>query len=179
MTTELAFIAEKFEDIQLLDNFVPSINKKGQAKLAFVEAVPGIIEIEGEELAKIQFRFVCEGAGESRVISYTGWLKEALSEGSKLGQILQGFKIVSFETPEAVVVDEFDFTKNFQNSTTKDNTLKFEELMRKLKELEGTIVLAELQKDKGIWHRPDPATFEFPLNKKGEFFKCDVSSYKK
>jgi hypothetical protein len=179
MTTELTYIAEKFEDIQLLDNFVPLVNKRGQAKLAFIEALPGIVELEGEEVAKISFRFVCEGVGESRVISYTGWLKEALSEGSKLGQILKGFKIVDFETPEAVVVEEFDFETNFQNSKTKDSTVKFEELLTKLKELEGTILLAELEKDKGIWHRPEPATFEFPVNKKGEFYKCDVASYKK
>ena len=177
-TTELAYLSEKFEDLQLLENFVPLLNKKGQSKLAFVEATASIIEKDGEELPKLQFRFVCEGVGESRIITFTGWIKEALSEISKLGQILKGFKLVNFHTPEAEIVDEFDFENNFSNSKQTDNTINFTELMTKLQELEGVIVLAQLEKDKGIWLRPDPTTFEFPVNKKDEYFRADVSSFK-
>ncbi len=178
MTTEIAYIAEKFEDIQLLENFVPLLNKKGQAKLAFVEAIPSIIEKDGQELPKLQFRFICEGANESRVITYTGWIKEALSEISKLGQILKGFKLVDFHTPEAEIVEEFDYENNFNNSKQAENTIGFADLITKLQELEGVIVLAQLEKDKGIWHRPDPTTFEFPVDKKGNFYRADVSSFK-
>lgn len=177
-STELAYLSEKFEDLQLLENFMPLLNKRGQAKLAFVEAIASIIEKDGEELPKLQFRFVCEGVGESRVITYTGWIKEALSEVSKLGQILKGFKLVSFHTPEAEIVDEFDFENNFKNSKQADNTIGFADLITELKKLEGVIVLAQLEKDKGIWHRPDPTTFDFPLNKKGEYYRADVSAFK-
>jgi hypothetical protein len=179
-TTELAYLSEKFEDLQLLENFVPLLNKKGQAKLAFVEAKAAIIEKDGVELPKLQFRFICEGVGESRIITYTGWIKEALSEISKLGQILKGFKLVDFHTPEAEIVDEFDFENNFINSKQTENTISFAELMTKLQELEGVIVLAQLEKDKGIWHRPDPTTFEFRVDKKGEYYRAkDISSFKK
>ena len=178
MTTELAYIAEKFEDIQLLENFVPLLNKKGQAKLAFVEAIASIIEKDGEELPKLQFRFVCEGVGESRIITYTGWIKKDLGEISKLGQILKGFKLADFLTPKAEVVEEFDFENNFKSKETK-KTLNFPTLITDLQALEGVIVLAQLEKDKGIWHRPDPTTFEFPQNKKGDYFRADVSAFKK
>jgi hypothetical protein len=179
MTTELSYLSEKFEDLQLLENFVPLLNKRGQAKLAFVEAIASVIEKDDQELPKLQFRFVCEGVGESRIITYTGWIKEALSEVSKLGQILKAFKVVEFHTPKNQIVEEFDFEKNFINSKEAENTIGFTELIAKLQELEGVIVLAQLQKDKGIWHRPDPTTFEFPVNKSGEYFRADISSFKK
>jgi hypothetical protein len=179
MTTEIAYITEKFVDIEVLENFVPLLNKKGQAKLAFVEVVPGLIEKDGEELAKLQFRFICEGVNGSRVITYTGWLRQALSEGSSLGRIMKGFGVVNFHTPDAVTVDEFDFDNNFKSAETSDNTLKFEELLAKLSDLEGTIVLAELTKDKGVWLRPDPESFDFPRDKKDNFYKTDISSFKK
>lgn len=179
MTTEIAYISEKFVDIEVLENFVPLLNKRGQAKLAFVEAVPGLIEKDGEELAKLQFRFVCEGQNGSRVITYTGWLRQALSEGSNLGRIMKGFKVIDFHTPEAVTVDEFDFENNFQAAEPTSNTLKFEDLLAKLSKLEGTIVLAELTKDKGVWLRPDPESFDFPLNKKGDFYRTDITAFKK
>jgi hypothetical protein len=179
MTTEVAYISEKFVDIEVLENFVPLLNKKGQAKLAFVEAVPGLIEKDGEELAKLQFRFVCEGVNGSRVITYTGWLRQALSEGSSLGRIMKGFGVVDFHTPDAVTVDEFDFENNFKPSEPCDNTLKFDDLLAKLSELEGTIVLASLTKDKGVWLRPNPESFDFPTDKKGNFYKVDISTFKK
>jgi hypothetical protein len=179
MTTEQAYISEKFEDIELLENFVPVLNKNGQAKLAFVEAIPSLVDKDGNELPKLQFRFVCEGVNNSRTITYTGWLKEALSESSKLGQILKGFKIIDFHTPEAVTVDEFDFENNFPNSDNSENKIEFQEILHQLKELEGVLILGKLICDKGIWHRPEPASFEFPLNKKGEYYRADISAFKK
>lgn len=179
MTTEIAYISEKFVDIEVLENFVPLLNKRGQAKLAFVEAVPGLIEKDGEELAKLQFRFVCEGVNGSRVITYTGWLRQALSEGSSLGCIMKGFGVVDFHTPDAVVVDEFDFENNFKPSESSDNKVELKDLLAKLTELEGTIVLAELTKDKVVWLRPDPESFDFPTDKKGNFYKADISTFKK
>lgn len=179
MTTEAAYISEKFVDIEILENFVPLLNKKGQAKLAFVEAVPGLVEKDGEELPKLQFRFVCEGVNGSRIITYTGWLRQKLSEGSNLGRIIKGFGIDIFRTPDAVIVDEFNFEKDFQPSESSDNKLNFEDLLAKLTDLEGTIVLAELTKDKGVWLRPDPESFDFPTDKKGSFYKVDISTFKK
>ena len=178
MTTELAYISEKFEDIEVLENFEPLLNKKGQAKLAFVEAIPMLVENkEGEALAKLQFCFVCEGASGARTITYTGWLKESLSEGSKLGQILKGFDLIKFETAKAETIEEFDFEADFKKPDS-GAVLKFDELLVKLANLEGTVLLAKLDCEKGIWHRPDPTTFEFPKNKKGEYFRTDVSSFK-
>jgi hypothetical protein len=178
MTTELSYISEKFQDIEVLENFQPLLNKKGQAKLAFIEAVPGLVETaDGEELPKLQFRFVCEGVHGARTITYTGWLKESLSEGSKLGQILKGFNLLEFETATAETVEEFDFEADFRQPDS-GKVFKFEDLLTKLANLEGTVLLAKLDCEKGIWHRPDPTTFEFPTNKKGEFYTVDVSSFK-
>jgi hypothetical protein len=178
MTTELAYISEKFEDIEVLENFEPLLNKKGQAKLAFVEAIPMLVENkEGEALAKLQFCFVCEGRSGARTITYTGWLKESLSEASKLGQILKGFDLIKFETAKAETIEEFDFEADFKKPDS-GAVLKFDELLVKLANLEGTVLLAKLDCEKGIWHRPDPTTFEFPKNKKGEYFRTDVSSFK-
>lgn len=177
-STELAYLSEKFEDLQLLENFVPLLNKKGQAKLGFVEALAQIIEKDGQDLPKLQFRFVCEGVGESRVITYTGWIKEDLSEFSKLGQILKGFKLVDFRTPEAEIVESHNFEKNFKNSKQTKNTISFVDLIAKLEQLEGVLFLAQLEKDKGIWHRPDPRTFDFPLDKNGEYYRSDISTFK-
>jgi hypothetical protein len=179
MTTELAYIAEKFEDIELLENFVPLLNKRDQAKLAFVEAIPQLIEKDGVELAKLQFRFVCDGVNGSRTITYTGWLREALSETSKLGQILKGFKIVDFITPKAARVDEFDFEENFKVSEESGNKIQFKEILAKLKKLEGTIVLAKLTREQDVWHRPDPSSFDFPVKKNGDFYQTDISTFKK
>jgi hypothetical protein len=178
MTIELAYISEQFQDIEVLENFQPLLNKKNQAKLAFIEAIPQIVDKEGEELALLQFRFVCEGVKGARTITYTGWLKDSLSEGSKLGLILKSFGLIQFEAPKAVVVEEFDFEAGFK-SPESGGKLNFENLMDSLENLEGTVLLTELTCEKNIWHRPDPATFEFPKNKKGEFFKVDVSSFKK
>lgn len=178
MTTELAYISEQFQDIEVLENFQPLLNKKGQAKLAFIEAIPQVVDKEGEELALLQFRFVCEGVSGARTITYTGWLKESLSESSKLGQILKGFDLIKFETAKAETIEEFDFEADFKKPDS-GTVLNFNELLIKLANLEGTVLLAKLEKEKGIWHRLDPTTFEFPRNKKGEYFSTDVSSFKK
>jgi hypothetical protein len=178
MTPEIVYISELFEDIEVLENFQPLLNKKGQAKLAFVEAVPGLIKRkEGEELAKLQFRFVCEGVHGARTITYTGWLKESLSEGSKLGQILKGFELIKFETAKSETIDEFDFEADFKTPDS-GTRLKFDDLMVKITNLEGTVLLAKLNCEKDIWHRPDPTTFEFPKNEKDEYFRTDVSAFK-
>jgi hypothetical protein len=176
LTTESEYIAQQFEDIELLENFVPLLNKKDQAKLAFIEAIPQVV---GNDLPKLQFRFICEGVNGSRTITYTGWLREALSELSKLGQILKGFKIVDFNTPKAVKVDEFNFEENFKPSENTSDKIQLQELLNKLSELEGTIILAKLTCEKGIWLRPDPISFDFPVNKTGDFYKADVSDFKK
>jgi hypothetical protein len=178
MNRETNYIGEKYEDIELLENFVPLLNKKDQAKLAFIEAIPQLIEKNDKEIAKLQFRFICEGVNGSRTITYTGWLKEALSEASKLGLILKGFKIVDFNTPKAVKVEEFNFEENFKPSEGTSNKIQFEELLNKLSELEGTIILAKLTNEKGVWLRPDPISFDFPVNKDGDFYKVDVSDFK-
>lgn len=180
MTTELAYISEKFQDIELLENFVPLLNKHGQAKLAFVEAIPGLETAkDGSELPRLQFRFMCQGVNESRLITYTGWIKEAFGEISKLGAILKGFKIITFPTPEATTVKEFDFENNFNSSKEPPITVKLDDLLAKLNELEGVIVLAKLKQEDNVWHRPDPKTFEFPLNKNGEYYRVDVKEFKK
>jgi hypothetical protein len=179
MTTELAYVAEKFQEIEVLENFVPILNKKGKAKLCFIQAQADLIEKDDDELGLLRFQFLCEGVNGSQVINYTGWLKDALSENSSLGRILKGFGIVEFSQPKSVVVEEFDFESNFQEKVKPKSVLNFNELMTKLTEIEGTLLLAELTVDKGIWHRPDPDTFEYPRDKQGKFYKSDVSSYKK
>jgi hypothetical protein len=154
------------------------LNKKGQAKLAFIDAIPALIETQdGEELAKLQFRFVCEGVTGARTITYTGWLKESLSEASKLGQILKGFELIKFDRIEPETIDEFDFEAEFK-SPEGGTLIKFDDLLINLANLEGTVLLAKLDCEKGIWHRPDPTTFEFPKNKKGEYFRTNVSNFK-
>jgi hypothetical protein len=138
-----------------------------------------LVEKDGEELPKLQFRFICEGVNESRTITYTGWLRESFTKDSKLGQILKGFNLVEFPETKAEVVEEFDFEDNFSKSEPSNNGISFADLITKLADLEGVILLAKLEKEKDIWHRPDPTTFELPRNKKGDYFRADVSAFKK
>ncbi|NER28648.1 MAG: hypothetical protein F6J89_13695 [Symploca sp. SIO1C4] len=177
MTTQVAYIREKFEEFSLSEDFAPILNRKGQAKLAFIEAIPSIVERGEDEFARLQFRFICDGVKGSQVISYTGWLNESFTRHSRLGTILEKLGVVDFPKSEKEVVQEFDFEEQFKEKETS-SAVTFEELMDKLQKLEGTLLLAELVCENDIWHRPDPKTFEFPKNKTGDFYKTDVSAYK-